>query len=561
MAAAQRAAQAAGIIVILTIVSKVLGFLREASLASVFGAGTATDAYLVATIVPSMVFGIVGTAITTVGIPVFTEYRQDGKKGELPQLVWSSFHGLILILLSLTALGLLLAPWITRLLAPGFDSQRLGLATGLSRILLVMVVFMGLSGWAGALLNSHQRFAANAAIGLPYNLIMISAIILAGRHWGIAGVAWATVLATASQFLIQVPSIWQLRLPYRPAANFRHPGVIKMLSLAGPVLIGVGASQLNTIVDRMLASGLMVGSISALNYALRLMGLPQGLLGTPIVTVLYPRLAEKGTAGDYEGFRDLLARGLGILAFLMIPLAAGLVVLRQDIVSLAFQRGAFDATDTAMTAFALLFYSLGLPFILFRDYLARACYALQDAVTPMWTGLLTVGMNIVFNLILVRYLAHGGLALATSLANLCGAAAVLIILRARLGGIGGAKLAGSLARILVAAAIMSGVVWGLDAGGLHGTGWPLLAPLLTSAPGAGGVAVFATVLIRLLLLVLVGGVVYSIAAYFLRSPEMDYCLELLWQALDRIIPPKTQERLPQGLKMWVRTAVLREKRC
>ncbi|MEW6459381.1 MAG: lipid II flippase MurJ [Bacillota bacterium] len=165
-----------------------------------------------------------------------------------------------------------LAPWLVRVLAPGFAGEQAELTALLVRVLLPAVVFMGLAGWAQGVLNAHQRFAAPAAVGIPYNLIIIAAILLSGRWWGIEGVAAATLVAIATQFLIQLPTFARLGLSYRPLFDLGHPGLRRMLLLAGPVIIGVGANQLNVIVDRMLASGLAEGSISALNYARRRWG-------------------------------------------------------------------------------------------------------------------------------------------------------------------------------------------------------------------------------------------------------------------------------------------------
>ncbi|MEW6572175.1 MAG: murein biosynthesis integral membrane protein MurJ [Bacillota bacterium] len=524
----QTVARATAVVMAATLVSKLLGFGREASLAAVFGASRVTDAYLVAAVIPTLLFAVVGAAITTVGIPVLSDYlHQKEKQAHLTSLVWSSFHAVAGLLLLLCLVALPFAPWLVKLLAPGFGPEQAALTTHLVRIMLPATLFMGLAGWAQGVLNAHKHFAAPAAVGIPYNLILIAAIFLSGALWGIAVVAWATVLAIASQFFIQVPVLVRIGIRYRPVFDPRHPGLKRMAVLVLPVLVGVGAGQVNLVVDRILASGLAEGSISALNYAFKVLQLPWGLFAIPLVTVLYPSLAEHSAVGDLEGLRERLARGLGALAFLVLPLAVGIIVLRRELVVFLYQRGAFDAVDAQMTAFALLFYTLGLLFIVWRDYLARAFYALQNTATPMWTGLVTVGVNIGLNLILVRYLAHGGLALATSIAALVGCVLLLVLLRRCLGHIGGRYTVRETGKVAVAAVLMGAAVWWINGFGLALLGWPALGDAVTGLLGGGGLANFAVLGLRLVFLICAGAAVYAGACGVLRVREMSYVMGLI----------------------------------
>ncbi|WP_259500540.1 murein biosynthesis integral membrane protein MurJ [Desulfofundulus thermocisternus] len=519
-----------------TILSKIMGFGREAVLAAVFGASAATDAYLVAMIIPVLLFGLVGTTITTVGIPFFSEYlHRAEKRSELPELIWTCFHAVTGILLVVALLGIPAAPWLVGILAPGFGPEQAELTTRLVRVLLPMVVIMGMVGWAQGVLNAHQHFAAPAFMGIPYNIIMITGILLAGAYGGIAGVAWATVLATASQFFIQLPALYRRGITYRPVFNHRHPALKKMLWLAGPVLIGVGANQLNVIVDRMLASGLAEGSISALNYAQRVLNLPQGLFAVPLITVLYPALTERRALEDAAGFRAGLVRGLRVLAFVLVPLTVGMMVLREDLVRFIFQRGAFDSRDAAMTAVALFFYTPGLLFLMWREFLNRAFYALQDTWTPMTTGLAAVAVNIALNLILVRYLGLAGLALATSAAAGVGCLLLFWLLRRRLGHIGGRVLVGQVGRVLVSSLLMGLLVWWLDGRGLALAGWPLLEGLVGQFMG-GSPGDFVLQGLRLGVLIAAGGCFYFLSCWLLRVGEVYYALELARNILCRFRP-------------------------
>ena len=527
----RRIARDTAVVVGANILSKILGFGREAVLAAAFGASAATDAYLVALIIPVLLFGLVGNTITTVGIPFFSEYiHRPEKRAELPGLIWTSFHAFTLALLVIALAGLPAAPWLVHILAPGFAPEQAALTVLLVRILLPMVVIMGVVGWAQGVLNAWQHFAAPAFMGVPYNIIMITGILLAGAWGGIAGVAWATVLATVSQFLIQVPALYRRGITYRPIFHRRHPALKKMLWLSVPVLIGVGANQLNLIVDRMLASLLAEGSISALTYAQRVLTLPQGLLALPLITVLYPALTERIALEDTAGFRTGLGRGLTVLAFMLLPITVGTMVLRQDLVRFIFQRGAFDATDASMTATALLFFTPGLLFLMWREFLSRAFYALQDTATPMWTGLAAVAVNITLNLLLIRPMGLAGLALSTSAAAALGCLLLFWLLRRRLGHIGGKALLGETLRITAASLVMGLLVWWLDERGLGLLGW--------SAPGKamGGPAGFALQGLRLGLVITAGGIIYFFSCRLLRVGEMGYALNLVRGVLKRLIP-------------------------
>ncbi|MCR4418658.1 MAG: murein biosynthesis integral membrane protein MurJ [Clostridia bacterium] len=521
-------ARAAAGVMAATLVSKFLGFGREAALAAVFGASALTDAYLVAAVIPTMLFGIVNAAITTVGIPVLSEYlHREEKRPQLPSLVWSSFHAVLLVLALICLAALPLAPWLVRLLAPGFGPEQAGLTAAMVRIMLPAAVFMGLAGWAQGVLNAHRHFLVPAAVGIPYNLVLISAIFLSGAFWGITGLAWATVLAVASQFVIQLPALRRRGLRYAPVLDPAHPGLKKMAVLVLPVLVGVGAGQLNLVVDRMLASGLPEGSISALNYALKVIQIPQGLLAASLITVLYPSFAQKAVAHDLPGLRMALARGLAALAAAVVPVAVGAIVLRREVVALLFQRGAFDAADAEMTGVALLFYALGLLFLAWRDCLARAFYALQDTTTPMTTGLAAVGINVGLNLLLVRPLAHGGLALATSAAALANCVLMLVRLRRRLGGVGGRYFLADTARVAAASLVMGLAVWALNR-----AAEPLFPPV---AAGSGSLAAFALLGLRVGLLALAGALVYLAGCRALLVREVGNLVVLVCARLLR--PP------------------------
>lgn len=441
-----------GLISVGTLLSKIFGFLREVVMALVFGASRLTDAYLVAQVVPSLLFSLVGSSLSTIIVPLITEYEHT--KGRNYALAFANAITTIVLLITilLTVIGIIITPWLIALIAPGFEEEAKKLACRLSRIMFPMIIFWGFAGIATGLLHSQKRFFYPAFMGLPFNIVIISSVLILGRRWGIEGLAWGTVAAVAAQWLFQVLDVRKCGYHFR--VLLKHPGINRVGKLILPVLIGSGAAQLGIVVDRILASGLVEGSIAALNFASRLNELALGLFSTAVASALYPELAQKATGGERESFRRLLANSLLGLAWLMVPIAVGIIVLREPLVRLTFERGAFDARATELTAYALFFFALGIPATALRDIVVRGFYAVQDTMTPMWIGIATVGANIALNLILVRYLALGGLALGTSVSVTAGFFILLWRLRLKLGHLNGKLLVSDGSKILVSSALM-----------------------------------------------------------------------------------------------------------
>lgn len=509
--------KAAGLIAALTILSKILGFVREASLAAVFGATHATDAYLVAQTIPMLLFASVGAALGTTFIPVYAQVlRERGREGAFA-MADTVINATALAALFFIAVGELLASPLTRLVAPGFQGPVYALTVSLTRVMFPMVLFQALSGLLASMLQTDGNFLVPAAVGLWFNILIITTIVGLGPRYGIEAVALGTVVAVAVQTLVQAPSLRKLGYRWRPRLDWRDPGLLRIAALSLPVLVGTSVGQLNAVVDRVLASGLAEGSVAALNYANKLMMLVPSILGTAITTVMYPALAKLIAEENWPRYSSAFAEAVGVINFLMLPVAAGIAVLRVPLVRLAFQRGAFDAGATEATAWALLFFSLLVASFSLRDLVSRAFYAFQDTVAPMVIGGAAVLLNVALNLALVGPLRHGGLALATSLAGLFNTVAMLWVLRGRVKrasggrapGIGGKAILDSLWRVVLASALMAGAVWVVH------------RRLEAAFPGLGITAQS----VRLLLAVGSGAAVYGGLVFLLRVPEAF----LLWE--------------------------------
>ncbi|MCK9222691.1 MAG: murein biosynthesis integral membrane protein MurJ [Limnochordia bacterium] len=417
--------QSTGIVMFFTIISKVLGFGREMTIAAYFGATGDTDAYLVALSVPGILIAALGAAISTVLIPIFTQaYAKDAEQF---QDVFNNFLTVLVIGFSmLFCIAQPLAPYLVRIMAPGFNQEMLGKATYLTRLMLPSIIFMGLSSLYSAALNSMQNFAVPSMVGLPYNVIIILSSVLLGKTYGITALAIGTVAAIVSQAVLQDIALHRRKVRYKPKLDWGSLELKMAAHLVLPVFLSSAVYQINTIVDKQMASMLTEGSISALSFANKLTMLPFGLFVGSLLTVLYPGLAETAMKEDWAGFRERLILGVKNIVIWVTPMMVGLIVLREPIVRVLFERKAFDAAATQMTAYAVIFYAVGLPFLSLNNLLKRGFWSLQDTKTPMIVGIVTVCSNIALNFVFVRFMAHGGLALATSLSVLIGTIVLLV---------------------------------------------------------------------------------------------------------------------------------------
>ncbi|WP_460039278.1 murein biosynthesis integral membrane protein MurJ [Thermaerobacter litoralis] len=517
--AAQGVATATLLIALLTAGSRVLGFLREAIFASVFGASPELDAFLVAHGVPNLILGLVSTAIATAATPVLAGYVAAGRRDQAVRTFNSLALGVLAFVVpGLALLGVVAEP-LVRLMAPGFDPGQVRLAAGLTRVLLIASLFVTLMNLLTGLLHAHRRFTGPAFTGIPFNLAMIAAALFFGSLYGPWALAVGFTVGSLLRVLVQLPEA--RGIGYRPAwvVDPADPGLRAIVALLPPLFLSAAVSEANVFVDRMVGSTLGEGIISALNYAFRVVTLPHGLLAMALVQALYPSLAAVAGAADGAAFRRLLQRGLGLLMAVLAPMTAALVALRDPIVAFVYGRGSFDARDAALTALALAAYGLGLVPMALRDLAGRALYAQRDSRTPALAAVVAMGVNVVGDVVLGRWLGITGLALATSLSFTVG----LVLLLGRLHrGRRAVDLADLLVRAgrVAAAAAVAGLVmattyralldrWQIRAAALGaGTAGAVVELGLVGLPGLAGCAVY------LLLLVL------------LRAPEAGDLLEV-----------------------------------
>ncbi len=403
-----------------TLGSRVLGLVRDIVLANSVGASAGADAFFVAFKIPNFLRRLFGEgAFALAFVPVFSETREKDGEASVKRLIDQVAGRFGLILVAISILGVLLAPWIAMLFAPGFsdDPGKLALTADLLRWTFPYLGFICFVAFAGGILNSIGRFAVPAATPIFLNLSLIgSALFLVPLvSPSVMGLAIGVAIAGLIQLLIQIPPLIAAGLLPKPSLQADHPGISKILKLMVPALFGVSVSQINLLLDTVLASLLVSGSVSWLYYSDRLMELPLGVIAIAVSTVILPKLSREFAQDDLNASRQTQSWAIWVVLVLGLPCAAALVVFGELILSTLFQYGAMTVTDIEASALSLMAYAAGLPAFMMIKVLAPHYFAHQDTKTPVNIGVIAMIANMGFNLILVWSLDHVGLALATSL--------------------------------------------------------------------------------------------------------------------------------------------------
>ncbi|WP_349728705.1 murein biosynthesis integral membrane protein MurJ [Peribacillus frigoritolerans] len=405
-----------GLVTIIAAIGKVLGFGRESIIAAYFGASSLADVFFVASLIPTILFTALGSGLQAGVIPIYLEKKADNpvKADEFISVLGSFF---MLVAGVLTIACMIFIKPLVMLTAPGFSESELALTESLTRIMLPSLLFFTLSYMATGVLNANKRFILPALTSTAQNTVIIAATVLFAAPFGIEGLAWGFLFGAASQFLIQYPSLKKYGI--RPIVAFlpHKRQIVQTLYTFYPIIIAALAIQLNSVVDRIIATSLETGSVSALNYANRLLWLPLSIVLTPLITVLYPSIVERALI-NYRSFLNLTLKGVKSLLFLAIPFMVVMLISGNSLITLAFQRGAFDASATEVTYRAFIFYSAYLPFFALRDYLMNAFYALKKTKVAMYSCLVAVLLNVLLSWVLSRFLGVGGIALASGISML-----------------------------------------------------------------------------------------------------------------------------------------------
>ncbi len=444
----RRVAKAALLVMAAFALSRLLGLVRQVVFGACFGTGPEMDAYVAAQRLPEMIFLIVaGGALGSAFIPTFTGRLATGERERAWHLASAVINLLTVILVPLSAIAIIAAPWLVRtLIAPAFPPELQLRTAELMRVMLLSTTLFAVSGVVMGILNGHQHFLLPALAPIVYNIALIVGALWGTRaDIGTMGAAIGMVIGAVCHLLVQVPGLIRYHAQYRPTLGLQDEDLHEVGRLMLPRVFGVAAVQINLVITNNLASRLGMGAISALDYAWRLMLLPQGIFAQAVGTAVFPTFSEQAARDDLEGLRATLTAMVKVVIALMLPATVGLIVLGRPIIALFFQRGAFSTASTERVAWALTFFALGLTGHALIEILARAFYAMHDTWTPAITAAIAVAINVALGLTLPSLFrrsalpAHAGLALANALAALMEMFLLLRQMEARLGKLHGLR--------------------------------------------------------------------------------------------------------------------------
>ena len=405
----------------MTLLSRILGFVRDFVIARVFGAGMMTDAFFVAFKLPNLLRRLFAEgAFSQAFVPILGEYKNKQGPEAAKSLVDRVATLLFFVLLAVTLLGMAGAPLLIYLSAPGFaaDADKFGLTVELTRITFPYILFMSLVALAGGILNSWNRFAVPAFTPVLLNVAFIGMALFAAPHFAepVKALGWAVFLGGVLQLAYQVPSLRRIGMLPRFILDWRDPGVRRILKLMAPAVLGVSVSQVSLLINTIFASFLGTGSVSWLYYADRLMEFPAGMLGAALGTILLPSLSKYHANDNHAEYSRLLDWGLRLTLLLAAPAAVALAIIAVPLITTLFHHGAFSADDVFRTREALVAYSVGLVGLILVKVLAPGFYARQNIRTPVRIALIALATTQTLNLLLIGPLKHAGLALSIGLA-------------------------------------------------------------------------------------------------------------------------------------------------
>jgi putative peptidoglycan lipid II flippase len=504
--------KAAGVVGAATLLSRALGYIRDAVIAWYFGAGLNSDAFIAAFRIPNLLRKLLGEgSISNAFVPVLTDYLAKDGKDEAFRLARSALWLFSVILAVVSICGIILSPLIVKIIAPGFiDSPgKASLTVVLTRIMFPYIFFIGLVALCMGILNVFGHFATPALSPVLLNLAMISSVFFLCPHLSkpVLGLAIGVMIGGVLQLGFQLPAMVRKGFVFRQKASIFHPGLKKIGRLMPPVIIGGAVYQINVLVGTLLGSFLQEGRVTVLYFADRLVQFPLGIFAIAAATAVLPSLSRQAASNDDAAFKDTFNYSVRLTLFLTIPSMIGLIILREPIVSLLFQRGEFSVQAARLTVRALLYYAIGLWAFSAVRIVAATFFALKDTRTPVVMATVSILANMVLGIILMKPLDHGGLALATSIASVLNLGLLVHALRKKLGALGWRHIAQSVARTLGSSAIMGIVVWAVAR---------LLIPTEGGSLTEHVVGLFACVIIGL--------IVFGVCSYIIKSPEFEFAV-------------------------------------
>lgn len=492
-----------------SIVSRLLGLLRDRLLFSTFGASDILDSYYVAFRLPDLLFQIlILGALSSAFIPKFLEVWKKGDAGNDHRDAWQLTNIVLTMLLLLIAvlavLAAIFAPQLMPVFAPGFSAEKLETTVHLTRIMLLSVVLFVVSNMLSGVLNAFRKFAAFAVAPILYNVGIIAGIILLYPRFGLQGLAWGVVIGAFMHMAVQIPVAHKLGYRFRWAFTLQNKGANSVFRMMAPRMLGLGAVQLEQVVSTMIASTLAAGSVAVFHAANNLQSFPINIFGVSLAVSSFPVFSEAVAAGNIDRFVKEFSRVFRRILFFIVPCSVMFVLLRAHIVRLVLGAGEFNWEDTVLTAQTLGFFALSLFAQSLIPMIARSFYALQDTATPVKVSIIAVVLNILGGVYLGRIYGVEGIALSFSIVSSLHMMTLLALLRLRLGMLDDNAILNSTIKIIIASGCMAAAVWATLHVAAVGVNQQTFVGLLLQAAVAAGV----------------GGAVYILLAFIMRFDEV-----------------------------------------
>ncbi|MFC0236523.1 murein biosynthesis integral membrane protein MurJ [Fictibacillus phosphorivorans] len=397
----------------ISLFSRIMGFIRDTLTAKTFGTSNFMDAFNIAQTIPVLIFGILGSALTTTLLPVFIEQQKTEQK--VINFLNILVSNLIIILIVILGFCFYYTNQIVDIIAPGFSTEQKDFTILITKIGLPSIIFMTLTAISISYLQSNKKFYGPNLIGVVLSSIIICYLLIFEDNYGVKGLMVVTTIAYVAQFIFLIPSLINCKWKFNLNINYKNDTFIKTILLMTPVILGSTVDQINFMVDRFLASNLSEGSISAITYSSRLNGLITGLFASSLGILLFFENSKAVSNGDINLLKRQIRKSLDILLIICIPISLFIFINAETIVQMVFERGSFDSKSTYLTSSVLKYYSLGIPAIMARDLLIKSFYSLKNTRTPMLNGIFTVILNILLSVFLVEHLGLRGLAIASSI--------------------------------------------------------------------------------------------------------------------------------------------------
>lgn len=447
------------IIMMATLLSRILGFLRETILANFYGTSMVADVFVLTLNIPGLIISIVGSVIYMMYIPVYYDTKE--RLGDEASLKFTNNILNILSIFSIivAVLGVIFAGEIIKIFAIGFEGEKFDLAVKFLRIMMLGVLFLSLNKVQSSFLQVKDSYLPASLVGVVYNIVIIISIFLSVSY-GSYYLAIGALLGLLGQVILLVPFMYKKGYRYKFYVNLKDESILKMVKLSIPMMIGVAMSQLNVYVDKALASTLGDGKLSALNYASRLNDFVVALFVTSLITVIYPKLSQFVNDDDKKSFKKIIVKASNCLLLVVVPITFGAVILSESIVRVLLERGSFSGESTIMTSNALKLYAIGVIGYAIKEILSRGFYSLGDTKTPMINSSLAVIINIILDLIFIKPFSYMGLAMATSISYMVTVVLMFLSLRRKVGSFNGKAVIGTFVKSSVASIAMSiGVIF------------------------------------------------------------------------------------------------------